>query len=185
MPWVISRSGSGGHRSTRANHNRLSAEGNRQPSPGEKILELGNRAAAAGFQDAPVPLREVWDRVLRNTSFHADYSVTRSGVRTVNPGREYSWAEYDNLVNGALAYHRAFSELYKLYVGSYDRPIEIPVHPGFSPDPDEHAIVVVHKGHGVIGVKDAWTREQLTFEGPLDLANYKDEYREGLQRIIE
>jgi DNA end-binding protein Ku len=24
-----------------------------------------------------------------------------------------------------------------------------------------------------------------TFEGPLDLANYKDEYREGLQRIIE
>jgi hypothetical protein len=24
-----------------------------------------------------------------------------------------------------------------------------------------------------------------TFEGPLDLANYKDEYREGLQRIID
>ena len=24
-----------------------------------------------------------------------------------------------------------------------------------------------------------------TFEGPLDLANYKDEYREGLQHIIE
>jgi len=24
-----------------------------------------------------------------------------------------------------------------------------------------------------------------TFEGPLDLADYKDEYREGLQRIIE
>src|ERR1700688_2635398 len=24
-----------------------------------------------------------------------------------------------------------------------------------------------------------------TFEGPLDLANYKDEYREGLQRVIE
>ncbi len=24
-----------------------------------------------------------------------------------------------------------------------------------------------------------------TFDGPLDLANYKDEYREGLQRIID
>jgi DNA end-binding protein Ku len=24
-----------------------------------------------------------------------------------------------------------------------------------------------------------------TFEGPLDLADYKDEYREGLQRIID
>ena len=24
-----------------------------------------------------------------------------------------------------------------------------------------------------------------TFDGPLDVANYKDEYREGLQRIIE
>jgi DNA end-binding protein Ku len=24
-----------------------------------------------------------------------------------------------------------------------------------------------------------------TFEGPLDLANYKDEYREGLQKIID
>jgi non-homologous end joining protein Ku len=24
-----------------------------------------------------------------------------------------------------------------------------------------------------------------TFDGPLDLADYKDEYREGLQRIID
>ena len=136
-------------------------KGNRPPSPGEKIAELHNRGVAAGFIDAIVPLRDVWDRVLRNASFHADYSVARSGLRTLNPAREYSWVEYDNLVNDAVAYHDAFSRLYELYVGSYDRPIEIPGHPGFSPDPDERAIVMVREGHGVIGVKDAWTREQL------------------------
>jgi hypothetical protein len=79
--------------------------GNRPPSPGEKIQELQVRAAAAGFPDAFVPLREVWDRVLRNASFHADYSVARAGLRTLNPGREYSWQEFDNLTNSALAYH--------------------------------------------------------------------------------
>jgi hypothetical protein len=136
-------------------------KGNRPPSPGEKIAELHNKAAAAGFIDAMVPLREVWDRVLRNASFHADYSVARSGLRTLNPVREYSWVEYDNLVNGAVAYNDVFSRLYKLYVGGYDRPIEIPVHPDFSPDPDERAIVMVREAYGVIGIKDAWTREQL------------------------
>jgi hypothetical protein len=136
-------------------------KGNRQPSPGEKIIELQRMAAAAGFPDAFVPLREVWDRVLRNASFHADYAVARSGLRTLNPGKEYSWTEYDRLTNGAVAYHTAFSALYKHYVGNYDRPIEIPVHPEFSPDPEERAIVMVREGHGVIGVKDAWTQEQL------------------------
>ena len=135
--------------------------GNRPASPGEKIQELQARAVAAGFVDAFVPLREVWDRRLRNASFHADYTVVRAGLRTMNPAREYSWQEFDNLTNGALAYHTAFSALYKHYVASYDRPIEIPVHPGFSPDPNERAVVMVREGHGVIGIKDAWTREQI------------------------
>jgi len=117
--------------------------------------------AAAGFPDGFTALREVWDRVLRNASFHADYAVARTGLRTLNPAREYSWEEFDKLTNGALAYHTAFSALYKLHVSSYEGPVEIPVHPGFSPDPDERATVMVREGHGVIGVKDAWTREQI------------------------
>jgi hypothetical protein len=79
----------------------------------------------------------------------------------VNPAREYSWAQFNDLINGALAYRTAFSSLYKHYAASYDRPFEIPVHPEFSPDPDERAIVMVRERHGVIGIKDAWTREQI------------------------
>src|SRR6266851_9897675 len=35
------------------------------------------------------------------------------------------------------------------------------VHPEFSRDPDERAVVIVREGHGVVGLKDAWTPEQL------------------------
>jgi hypothetical protein len=135
--------------------------GNRPPSPGEKILGLDERAQAAGFVDSFIPLRETWDRVLRNAVFHADYTVTRQGLRTINPYAEYPWERFDHLVNGALAYHKAFSVLYESQVASYETPMRIPNPEYFSHAPAEWAVTMVREGHGLIGLKDAWTVEEI------------------------
>jgi hypothetical protein len=137
------------------------ARSGRPQTPGQKIAQLQRMAAENGLGEPFQPLAEVWDRNLRNAAFHADYSVTRDHLRTRNPVKRYSWNEFDALVNGALAYHVAHSTLHKSHVGSYTTPVTIAIHPEFSRDPDERAIVMVREGHGVIGVKDAWSPDQL------------------------
>jgi hypothetical protein len=134
----------------------------RLPGPGTKIRRLQQLAKENGLDGAFGPLADIWDRDLRNAAFHADYSVTRDGLRILNPPTRYTWERFDALVNGALAYHKALSVLYlTVHVGSYTEPVTIPVHPGFSRDPDERAVVIVRQGYGVVGLKDAWSVEEL------------------------
>lgn len=134
----------------------------RRPGPGKKIRGLQQMAADHGLTGAFDPLADTWDRNLRNAAFHADYTITKDSLRILDPPTRYAWERFDALINNALAHHAALSTLYqKVHVSSYTESITIPVHPEFSRDPDDRAVVIVREGHGVVGLKDAWTPEQL------------------------
>ena len=134
----------------------------RQKSPGEKIQQIKEMAVAAGMPAVASSLQEVWNREFRNAIFHADYSFYGSELRTVRPMRTYTSDELMTILNRALAYHEALATLYKLNIASYHEPEEIPVHPEFSQNPEERAVVIVREGHGATGLKDALTSEQIT-----------------------
>ena len=130
-------------------------------SPGEKIRRLHETAAEAGIPEAVVPLTEVWDRELRNAVFHADYTIYGDEVRILNPPKRYSQEETALLVDRALAYHSALSTLFSISVGGYKEPKVIPNSPRFTSDPQLRCVVIVREDYGAVGVKDAWTPQQL------------------------
>jgi hypothetical protein len=134
----------------------------RPKSPGEKIQQLREMAVAAEMPGVPSPLQEIWNREFRNAIFHADYSFYGSELRTVRPMQTYTRDEHMTILNRALAYHEALAHLYKTHIASYHEPEVIPVHPEFSQNPEERAVVIVREGYGATGLKDAWTREQIT-----------------------
>jgi hypothetical protein len=78
---------------------------NRRPqSPGEKIDQLEQAATTAGLPGVVSPMREVWDRDLRNAIFHSDYSVHGPEVRFRKDSHAHAYGheEIMTLVNRAL-----------------------------------------------------------------------------------
>jgi hypothetical protein len=137
---------------------------NRRPqSPGEKIDQLEQAATTANLPGVASPMREVWDRDLSNAIFHSDYSVHGPEVRFKKDGHPHAYGheEIMTLVNRALAYFDALRFLNAHYVGSYTEPKEIAMHPLNAGPPSERAVVMVCEGYGVIGLKHAWTPEEL------------------------
>jgi hypothetical protein len=130
-------------------------------SPGEKIAKIEKAAGEANISTVAVPLREIWNRNFRNSIFHADYILYGSDVRTVRPTHTYSHDEVMTLVNRAFAYHEVLAGLYKAHIESYKEPKEIDVHPKWRGYPEEHAVVIVREGYGVVGLKDAWEPNQI------------------------
>jgi hypothetical protein len=145
------------------NTTRFPPRNGRPQSPGTKIDQLEQAARAANLLNVVSPLREVWDRDLRNAIFHSDYSLHGGEVRFRKDGRptKYEHDEILTLVNHALAYFDALRFLHSHYIGGYPKPKTIPVHPLNAGPPNERAIVMVREGHGAIGLKDAWTPEDL------------------------
>jgi hypothetical protein len=133
----------------------------RPQSPGEKIDQLEATAQRVGLPQLITPLKEIWDRELRNGVFHADYSFHGAELRLLNPLRIYTLDDQLRLQNRALAYHEALAAVNQAHRESYTEPVQIPVTPEFSHDPEEVATVMVKDGRGVIGLKDSWTREQI------------------------
>jgi len=121
-------------------------------------------AQAAGLSSVSIPLKEIWDSKLRNSIFHADYSIHGGDLRTVRPLAEYTNDEIMTLVNKTLGYHWAFTTLYRFYRGEYKQPKTIDVHPEFSKRPNEKAIVIVRENYGAIRLKDAWSKEHISEE---------------------
>jgi hypothetical protein len=137
---------------------------NRRPqSPGGKIDQLEQVATTADLPGVVSPMREVWDRDLRNAIFHSDYSVHGPEVRFKKNGHPHAYGheEIMTLVNGALAYFDALRFLNAHYIGSYTEPKEIVMHPLNAGAPGERAVVMVREGYGAIGPKHAWTLEEL------------------------
>jgi hypothetical protein len=69
----------------------------------EKIPVLERMAEALDQPGVVAPVREVWDRELRNAVFHADYSIHGPETRIPAKGKAYSQDEVQTLVNRALA----------------------------------------------------------------------------------
>lgn len=130
-------------------------------SPGEKIQKLTDLATRVGLTATMSPLKGLVDRNLRNAIFHSDYSVYDGNVRIYNPTREYPRAAILDQVNHAIAYFEAIKYLIKAARAEYQEPKVIDVHPGFSGDPDERAVVMVRQGDGAVGLKDNWTAEEI------------------------
>jgi len=130
-------------------------------SPQIKISRLTKQATAAGMSGVVIPMSEAWNREFRNAIFHADYTLYGPEVRTIRPYRSYSHDQVMTLVNRALAYHEAMSILRRSHIESYTEPVIIPADPRFTGDPHEDAIVIVREGYGAIGLKDAWTEQEL------------------------
>ena len=132
----------------------------RPQSPGAKLDTIEVAARKAGFPRVSVPLRERWDRGLRNAIFHADYAFGRGGVNLVSAQETRRFADVERICARANASHDALVLLGTMYLGSYDKPTTIPAH-GYSPDPTEQAVVIVRAGHGAIGLKDAHTKQEI------------------------
>lgn len=130
-------------------------------SPSEKIDKLKEMANSLNLGQAIFPLEDIFDRELRNAIFHSDYSLYNGEVRIRKPVKSYSHDEINTILNKALAYHEAFSNLFFMYIRMYEEPKIIPVHPGFSNDPNEKAITIIRKGYGLVGLKDKWSKEEL------------------------
>jgi hypothetical protein len=142
---------------------RFPSRNGRPQSPSGKIDQLEQAATAADLPSVVTPMREVWDRDLRNAIFHSDYSVHGPEVRFMKNGfgHAYEHDEILSLVNRALAYFDTLKFLNAHYIGSYSEPKEMVMHPINAGPPGERAVVMVREGYGAIGLKHAWTLEEL------------------------
>jgi hypothetical protein len=110
---------------------RFPSQNGHPQSPGRKIKRLEEAAKTANLPGAVSPMREVWNRELRNAIFHSDYSVHGSEVRFKKDGypHAYGHEEVLTLINRAIAYFDALRFLHAVYVSSYTEPKEIVKHP--------------------------------------------------------
>jgi hypothetical protein len=139
---------------------------NNRPQPvGRKIEAIENEASAAGIASVAEPLREVYDRDLRNAVFHADYSLHGGEVRLPRSGARYTHQQIMELVNRALAYFDALTILFDAHVRSYTEPVRIPVSPTFAHGAQEEATVIVRRGYGVVGLKHSLTDADIAAGG--------------------
>src|SRR5262249_29677664 len=120
-------------------------------------------ARRAGHGGSMSPLREIYDRGLRNAVFHADYALHGGRINLIADERTVEAEEFNRLLNRALAYHHAIEQLHRANVSSYTESVVIPVHPGFAVD--EEAVVIVREGHGVVGLKHSLTPDEIAAGG--------------------
>lgn len=132
----------------------------RPESPSTKIKRIEKSSIKAGIPEVVTPLKEIWDRNLRNGIFHSDYILHFGDVHT--RGKKYTHEEIMTIVTRSVVYHVALSGLYEFHIQSYDEPVKILTHPDFSGRRAEEAMVIVREGHGAVGLKDAWSKKELT-----------------------
>ncbi|MFH1375724.1 MAG: hypothetical protein ABIH35_03590, partial [Patescibacteria group bacterium] len=88
----------------------------------------------------------------------SDYSIYGSELRT---SRVYEREEKLKLLNRCIAYYEAITNLYDAHIEEYQETKLIDPHPDFQTHPDEKIRIVVRKGHGVVAIKDNWTKKEL------------------------
>ena len=49
----------------------------------------------------------------------------------------------------------------RTHIGSYTEPQMVDLHPGWGGHADQRATVIVREGYGAIGLRDAWSAEEL------------------------
>ena len=127
-------------------------------SPWKKTMALQEQADALGLGDVLVPFREIWDGKLRNAVFHADYTLFGKSVRLPRVPAEYVHEEVERLIVRALCFHWALEMMRTGSLAAYTEPKVISAGP-FAPG--EMATVIVREGYGAVGLKDAYSPEEL------------------------
>jgi hypothetical protein len=133
----------------------------RPQNPGEKIRAIDEAAVKVRLPDLASPLREIWERDLRNAIFHSDYALRGNDITMRNPARVITHEEIMSYINRALAFFDALVTIDSIYRGFFERPRLIPVHPGFAKWPGEKAWVIVREDYGAIGLRDALDEAEL------------------------
>ncbi len=136
----------------------------RPQTPGEKIDQLEETARRLGIEYAMRPLREAWNRDLRNSIGHSDFTILGSELRTMRPPGSYSRDELFSQIASGVADHAALSTLYEYHVASYESPKLVPLHPGWGL-PGAQGLVVIREAYGLTGLKRAMSREDVANGG--------------------
>ena len=144
---------------------RFPPRGKKPQSPGEKIAKLEAMADPLGLTNALVPLKEAWNRGLRNAIGHSDYTVHGPELRTIRPTGSYSRDELFSQIASGVAYQAALSTLYEYHVAAYTEPKLVRLHPGWGLPEAARGLVVVRENYGVTGLKQAMSREQVARGG--------------------
>lgn len=126
--------------------------GIRPQFPQEKIKILSDLAKKANMSKSITPIQEIFNKEIRNAVFHSDYIIYKDEFRIPSAGKIYKRIEILDLINKTIAYFEAIVKLRETYRLTYDRPINIKVHPNFN-DQDANAIVMVREGTGAIGIR--------------------------------
>ncbi len=140
---------------------RKTSWGYRNQYPSEKIAYLEQLSKKANMPDVVIPIKDIFDKDLRNAIFHSDYSFYEGEVRLNDPSRIYSQQQTLEITNKALAYHEVIKNMIEGYQKSYTTSEIINVSHGFSKDPNEKAVLIIRKGHGVTGMRDNWSPKEL------------------------
>ena len=126
-----------------------------------KIKTIIEKAQKLNFEYVSIPYKEIWDRELRNSIFHSDYTIFNDEVRTINPTKSFSKEDILRYVNRSLAYFDSINNLKNYFISRYKEPKIIEMHPDQATISGEKAQVIVRKGYGAVGIKDNWTSEEL------------------------
>ena len=130
-------------------------QGGREKSPGEKLNEIKNLSKKAQLSNVCIPLKDIWNKDLRNAIFHADYALFGGEVRTRNPLRKYSHQDITAYSNKAIAYLEALKLIVDWHIRSYKVPTVISVPKYFADFPK--GVVLVAEHYGAIGLQAAVT----------------------------
>ena len=120
--------------------------------PSEKINKLLELAKKANVLESLTPLKEIFNKELRNAVFHSDYIIYKDEIRIPSINKVYKRTEIVNLINKTLAYFETVVKLRESYRLTYDGPKIIKVHPKFN-DQNAKPVVMVREGTGAIGIR--------------------------------
>lgn len=136
------------------------ANGKKRSQPFQnKIAQIKSRAKKQRIRITAFD--DFVDNKLRNSIFHSDYAIHLNELRILHPIDNYSHERWSGLINNSFAYMEAFLGLYGTYVGSYGMPELIDAPEDFIHHRNEKVTTIVRKDHGLIGIRDNWTPEQL------------------------
>lgn len=127
----------------------------------EKFNKVKALAQRQGLIKNLQPLISIFDKNLRNATFHSNYCLYGDELRIPKPTVVYKTSDVMTLINKTLAYFEVIVKLVNMYKATYEKAVVISTHPNFSNNPNEEAVVMVRKGTGAIGIKDNWTEEEI------------------------
>lgn len=126
----------------------------REQYPHEKITTLETLANEVGHIDCLKPIKDIYDRELRNSIFHSDYNIYNQEMRSY---KNFSDDETYSIINKTIAYFKVYKFLYETAIQEYEIPKLIAV-PSYFND-NEFATTISRKGYGLVGIKDNYSKE--------------------------